>query len=140
VLTAGLLHGLATSDHPLRELPHEAAERAFYAAVEDGLDADLAWVTADGERTGDSDVVFAELFEYARRGLAEAGVDAATRDRYLDPIEARVDHGVTPSVWKKRRVREALDDGATLEEALTEMQREYVRLSREHETFADWLA
>ena len=139
VLTAGLLHGLATSDHPLRELSNEAAERAFYAAVEDGLDADLAWVTVDGEPTEDSAVIFDEVFEYARRGLAEQDVDAATRDRYLDPIEARVERGVTPSVWKKRRVREALDGGASLDEALTAMQREYVERSREHETFVDWV-
>ncbi|MEF8852070.1 MAG: hypothetical protein V5A28_06600 [Haloarculaceae archaeon] len=140
VLTAGLLHGLATSDHPLRELPHEAAERAFYSAVEEGLDGDLAWLTADGERTDDRGAVFAEVFEYARRGLAEQGVDAATRDRYLDPIEARVERGVTPSIWKRQRVREALEDGVDFDEAIAAMQREYVRLSRERETFADWPA
>jgi len=139
VLTAGLLHGLAVSAHPLRELPHAAAERSFYAAVEAGLDADLAWLTADGERTDDREAVFAEVFEFARRGLDEQGIDRETQERYLDPIEARVERGVTPSGWKKRQVQAALDDGATFEEALTAMQREYVRLSREHETFVDWL-
>jgi hypothetical protein len=139
VLTAGLLHGLATSDHPLCDLPHAAAERSFYAAVEDGLDADLAWVTADGERTDDHEAIFAEVFAYARRGLDEQGVDRETRERYLGPIETRIERGVTPSLWKQRRVRGALDDGATFEEALTAMQREYVRLSRERETFADWI-
>jgi len=139
VLTAGLLHGLATSDHPLRELPHEAAERSFYAAVEAGLDADIAWLTADGERTDDREAVFAEVFEYARHGLDEQGVDRETRERYLAPIEARVERCVTPSIWKQRRVEAALDDGATFDQALTAMQREYVRLSRERETFVDWL-
>jgi hypothetical protein len=139
VLTAGLLHGLATSDHPLRELPHAAAESAFYSAAEEGLDADLAWITADGERTDDHEGIFAELFEYARRGLDEQGIDRETQDQYLDPIEARTERGVTPSIWKQRRVRSALEDGVTLDEALTAMQREYVRLSRERETFVDWL-
>jgi len=138
-LTAGLLCGLVAADHPLADLDWASAERSFYAAAEDGLDADLAWVTADGERTDDADRIFEEVFAYARRGLDEQGVPADLQDRYLDPIEARRERGVTPSVWKRRRVREALDEGATLAEAFESMQREYVRLSREHDTFADWL-
>jgi hypothetical protein len=139
VLTAGLLKGLVAADHPLAELSWDDAERSFYAAVEDGLDADLAWVTADGERTSDSDAIFAEVFEYARRGLAEQGIDEATRNRYLDPIEARWEAGVTPSAWKKARVREHLADGADLESALARMQGEYVESSREREHFAEWI-
>jgi hypothetical protein len=139
VLTAGLLRGLVAADHPLAELSWDDAERSFYAAVEDGLNAELAWMTADGEPTGDSDAIFAEVFEYARRGLAEQGIGEATRDRYLDPIEARWDAGVTPSAWKKARVREHLTRGADLEAALARMQGEYVELSREHEHFAEWI-
>jgi hypothetical protein len=139
VLTAGLLRGLVATDHPLGELPWDDAERSFYAAVEDGPDADLAWVTADGERTRDSDAIFAEVFEFARRGLAEQGIGEETRDRYLDPIEARWEAGVTPSVWKKARVREHLADGADLERALALMSEEYVELSRERESFAEWI-
>ena len=139
VLTAGLLGGLVAADHPLTDLSHEAAEESFYAAVRDGPDADLAWVTADGERTGDSDEIFAEVFEFARRGLETQGVDADTRDRYLDPLEARREAGATPSSWKKDRVREGLDDGLSLAEALEATQREYIDLSRETESFAEWL-
>jgi len=138
-LTAGLLRGLVAADHPLGDLSWDAAERSFYAAVEDGIDADLAWVTAGGERTDDSAVVFAEVFEYARRGLDEQGVSTATQDRYLAPIEARWEAGVTPSVWKQRRVGEHLSDGADLETALARMQRDYVDLSREHDSFAEWI-
>jgi len=139
-LTAGLLHGLVAADHPLAALPWEDAEASFYAAVEDGPEADLAWVDADGERTSDTETVFDEIFEYARLGLESRGVSPATRDRYLAPLEARWEAGVTPSVWKKERVRSHLDDGLELEAALAAMQREYVDLSRERETFADWLA
>jgi len=138
-LTAGLLHGLVAADHPVADLPWEAAEASFYAAAEDGLDADLAWVDADGERTNDPEVIFGEVFEYARRGLDEQGVPAAARDRYLSPIEARWERGVTPSAWKKDRVRAHLDDGLDLEGALAAMQGEYVDLSRERETFVEWL-
>jgi len=139
VLTAGLLCGLVAADHPLSDLPWGAAERSFYAAAEDGLDADLAWVGADGERTDDAQQVFTEVFEYARRGLDEQGVPGEVRDRYLDPIEARWEQGVTPSVWKKRRVREALDDGATFAGALEATQREYARLSLDREPFVEWV-
>ena len=138
-LTAGLLEGLVVADHPLADLAWQAAERSFYAAVESGPDADLAWVDADGERTSDSDVVFAELFEYARRGLESRGVPPATRDRYLAPLEARWEARTSPSVWKKDRVLAHLDDGHELPDALAAMQREYVDLSREHDSFADWL-
>ncbi|MFB6084773.1 MAG: hypothetical protein ABEJ94_11080 [Halorientalis sp.] len=138
-LVGGLLRGLVAADHPLGELDRDAAERSFYAAVEDGLDADLAWITAEGERTSDSETIFAEVFEYARRGLAEQSVDDATADRYLDPLEARWDARTTPSQWKIDRVRAELDAGATLAEALAAMQEEYARLSRERDTFADWL-
>jgi hypothetical protein len=96
-------------------------------------------VTADGDRTSDSETIFAEVFEYARRGLRERGVEPATVDRYLAPIEARWDAGTTPSAWKIAQVRDALDDGATLADALARMQAEYRRRSRDCETFADWL-
>ncbi|MFB6233518.1 MAG: hypothetical protein ABEH61_04600 [Haloarculaceae archaeon] len=138
-LVAGLLRGLVAADHPVAELPWEAAEASFYNVVADGLGADLAWLTADGERTGDHAVIFAELFEHARLGLREAGLGSAAVDRYLDPIEARWEAGTTPSVWKIDRVREGLADGRSLTEAITAMQREYVRRSRASESFASWL-
>jgi hypothetical protein len=130
---------LVAADHPLTRLPWAAAEQSFYAAVADGLDADLAWVTADGNRTDDPATVFGEVFAYARRGLREAGLDPAGVDHYLDPIEARWQAGVTPSDWKQARVRDALSEGRSLAGAIEAMQREYVRRSRETGTFAEWL-
>ncbi|WP_136717194.1 hypothetical protein [Halorientalis salina] len=138
-LVGGLIHGLVVDDHPLADLDWEAAEACFYSAVECGLDADFAWVTAEGDRTDDPDRVFAEVFEYARRGLADLGVAESTVDTYLGPLETRWETGTTPSRWKIERVREGLDDGASLSEALARMQRDYVRLSTEHDTFAEWV-
>jgi hypothetical protein len=138
-LTAGLLRGLVVEDHPLAELPWEAAERSFYAAAESGLDADLAWMTAEGERTDDSDVIFAEVFEYAERGLEAQGVDSEAAAAYLQPIRARWEAGTVPSDWKKAQVRDRLAAGDDLETAITGMQREYARLSRETESFAEWI-
>ncbi|MFB6165170.1 MAG: hypothetical protein ABEJ31_08430 [Haloarculaceae archaeon] len=137
-LVAGLVVGLVDADHPLADLPWAAAEASFYAAVEDGLGADLAWVTADGKRTDDPAVIFEEVFAYARRGLRAQGVDADVIDRDLGPLEARWDQRRTPSRWKIDRVRAALTDGADLAGALAAMQREYAALSREHDSFAEW--
>jgi hypothetical protein len=138
-LVAGAIYGLADADHPIRSLPWADAEASFYNAAADGIDADLRWVTANGERTTDSGVIFAELFEYARRGLTTAGIESDTINNYLDPIEARVTAGVTPSVWKKQQVRERLADGDDLQTAIEGMQQTYIELSRETDSFAEWV-
>ena len=138
-LVAGVLRGLVESDHPITELPWSAAESSFYNAVEDGLDAELAWVTADGERTSDSEVVFGEIFEHARSGLEAAGVPADDVDQYLSPIEGRWGARTTPSTWKKARVRDALEEGTDLSGAIAAMQREYIARSREGDAFVSWL-
>lgn len=137
-LTAGLLHGLVITDHPLCELTHDAAKRCFYDAVENGLEADLAWITADGEHTNETATVYDDLFAVARVGLEDRGVDAQVRERYLDPLEARVERELTPSQWKLDRVRDGLEDGLEFEEAVEKMQTAYIRQAAEHETFAAW--
>jgi len=136
-LTVGLIRGLVVVDHPLAELEWGAAERCFYDVARNGLEADLAWIDADGERTSDPDEIFAEVFEYAERGLDVQGIDDP--DEYLDPIRARWKAEMAPSDWKKARVRESLADGADLETAITEMQRDYIAKSRETESFVEWL-
>ncbi|QLG26362.1 hypothetical protein HUG10_01860 [Halorarum halophilum] len=137
-LVAGLVRGLGAADHPLASLDRDLAERSFYSAVENGLDADLAWVTADSERTTDRAVIFDELFALARRGLREQGVPQATVEEYLAPIEERWAGRTTPSRWKLERVRDHLDAGQDFEEAVREMQSEYVRLSGTGEPFVRW--
>ncbi|RJX41922.1 hypothetical protein DM826_09665 [Halonotius aquaticus] len=138
-LVVGGVRGLVAADHPLTTLPWAAAEESFYAAMADGIDAELAWVTADGEQTADSDEIFAELFEYARHGLEISGLSSEAIDDYLAPIEARVDAGLTPSAWKKQQVRERLADGDGFENAIEGMQHEYIRRSRSTDSFAEWL-
>jgi hypothetical protein len=138
-LVAGLLRGLVASDHPLTDLPRAAAEESFYSAARNGLAADLSWVTADGERTGDPEVIFEEVFALAREGLAAAGVAPDRIEQYLAPIEARWDAGETPSSWKKNRVRDALAEGQEFDDALAAMQRAYIHRSRETDSFAEWL-
>jgi hypothetical protein len=138
-LTAGLLRGLVEADHPLPSLAWDDARESFYDVVDNGFDADFAWVTADDERTADPEVVFAEVFEYAREGLTAQGVSEAAQDHYLDPLEARWEARRAPSDWKKSQVRKHLADGASLEDAIVAMQETYVERSRETDSFAEWL-
>jgi hypothetical protein len=138
-LTVGLLRGLVASDHPVADLDWQAARDCFYDVADRGMDADLAWITADGERTDDTATVLREVIEYARRGLAEQGLHDTKVDAYLAPIDARRRLGVTPSGWKKDTVREALDDGATLPAAIRRMQRTYLERAGRVDSFVDWL-
>ena len=80
------------------------------------------------------------------RTLAERGADVVVADldseaaaAYLQPIRARWEAGTVPSDWKKAQVRDRLAAGDDLETAITGLQREYARLSRETESFAEWI-
>ena len=123
---AGLLTGLASRDHPVGDLDWETAEQNFYAAMRDGLDADLAWITADGAETRDADELYDDLFAAARDGLELRGFSDGRIDGYLRPLRRRAGDGATPAEWKRREVRERLRDGASLEAAVHGMQRSYV--------------
>jgi hypothetical protein len=139
---AGLLESLPRREHPVGGLEWERARENFYAAVEDGLRADLVWTTADGTTTRDRAVVFGELFDHARDGLTLRGLSDAEADRYLDPLCARVDAGVTPARWKHERVRNAVDAGVPFAEAVWGAQVAYVRQQSStliEGSFADWL-
>jgi len=138
-LVAGALRGLDATDHPLLELPWDAARTSFYDAVAEGPGADLAWVTADGERTDDPDRALGELLSVARRGLQEFGFAAPEADRWLAPLERRRLAGITPSTWKKHRVRAGLEHGESFHEAVRAMQLEYIELSEGTDCFSDWL-
>jgi hypothetical protein len=137
-LVAGLVHGVVATDHPLADLPWEAARDGFYAAARDGLAADLPWVTRAGDRTDDPDRLFPDLFAVARAGLRDRGFDADRVDALLAPVEHRWRGRTAPADWKRRRVRDRLADGADLATAVGATQREYVANSRGEEPFAAW--
>jgi hypothetical protein len=44
----------------------------------------------------------------------------------------------TPSQWKKARVRDELNNGVSLTEAIAAMQNDYIAHSQCSEPFADW--
>lgn len=139
-LVIGLLHGVVVTDHPLPTLSWSAARESLYAAARDGLDADLTWITRDGDRTADPAIIYNEVFTLARRGLRDRGFGTAQVEELLSPIEARWAAKSSPGTWKRRQVRERLAAGADLATAIEEMQREYIRRATTDESFANWLA
>lgn len=141
---AGLLESLPVRHHPVIDQPWPAARENFYAAMRDGLDAELTWVMNDGQTTTDVPAMYDDLFAHAADGLTSAGCTEKTAEAYLSPLRERVEEGRTPADWKRTRVREHLDSGAgaDLASAIRSMQREYV--TRQEETllagrFVDWL-
>ena len=138
---AGLMELLPQQDHPVADMDWARAEENFYAAMRDGLDADLSWVTNAGASTTDAGELFGDLLAHAKAGLEAAGCSGSEAERYLAPLRFRVDEGVTPASWKVDRVRARLDEGEEFADAVTGMQREYVHRQAEtliEGTFADW--
>jgi hypothetical protein len=140
---AGLLESLPRREHPVYDQSWAVARENFYAAVRDGLDADLRWITVDAAETTDVEEIYAELFELARDGLELRGLDAAEATRYIQPLRERVDRGVTPAGWKHGLVRRAVDRGEPFPQAVWGMQSRYIDNQEEtlvEGTFVDWLA
>lgn len=138
-LVAGLVHGVVVADHPVESLPWADARDSFYAAVADGPEADLRWVGNHGDRIDATPAVRDEVFSLARHGLRELGVFDDAAEWLLSPIEARQSATHTsPSAWKRARVRDRLDAGDALPDAVRAMQREYAEKSATGRAFATW--
>ncbi|WP_435358993.1 hypothetical protein [Haloarchaeobius sp. DFWS5] len=138
---AGLMASLPQVEHPVADLDWQLAHDNFYRAMRDGLDADLTWIANDGHQTTDTDTIFADLFDHAEEGLKRRGLSDDEAAHYLYPLRTRVRQRTTPARWKHERVREAVDDGAELDEAIYSAQRAYIDHQREtllEGTFADW--
>lgn len=139
---AGLLESLVRLEHPVHELDWEIARENFYAAMQDGLEADLTWITNDGKETTDRLDLYEDLLAHAEDGLTSRGISEEQTAKYLYPLRRRVRQGVTPAEWKREQVETALGDGHDFEAALARMQRRYVARQREtllEGSFADWI-
>jgi hypothetical protein len=128
---AGLMKSLPRYEHPVADQDWTMARKNFYAAMRAGIDADLRWVTNDGRETADRDVIYDDLLAHAHDGLVASGLDETTAADTLQPLRERVEADSTPARWKWQQVRSQVRDGAALAEAITEMQREYVRSQRD---------
>jgi hypothetical protein len=141
VAFAGAMEGLTRTEHPVGDLPWDAARDNFYAAMRNGLEADIEWILADGTETSDSTAAITDLLDHAAEGLRAVGLDDGAVDAYLQPLLWRVDNELTPAGWKREQVRQRLNEGAAFDEAVHGMQRAYV----EHQSrtlidgdFRDW--
>jgi len=123
---AGLMESLRRHEHPVRALDWEVAERNFYAAARDGLEAEIKWITSDGVGTTNVDEIGHELFEFARDGLEARGLSTEQAREYVRPLRERLDRKTTPARWKHRHVEASVEAGVPLAEAIWGMQAEYV--------------
>ncbi|SNR39561.1 glutamate--cysteine ligase family protein [Halorubrum vacuolatum] len=137
----GLMEGLVETDHPVISLSWEQARENFYAAARDGLEADMQWITADGEETRAIGELYTDLFDHAQRGLEGRWFDADTAAAYLYPLRRRADRRITPASWKRERLRRHGDQGYSLQEAVVAAQRDYLGVqdgTLTEGTFAEW--
>ncbi|WP_459884156.1 hypothetical protein [Halostagnicola bangensis] len=140
---AGLMESLVRLEHPVYELDWEHAHENFYAAMRDGLDADMTWITNDGKETSDLVDLYDDLLAHAEDGLTNRDLSEEEAAKYLYPLRRRVRQGLTPAQWKHDEVSRHLESGEDLETAIESMQRRYVE--RQSETllegsFADWVS
>ncbi len=138
---AGLMEALPRTRHPVIDLEWRTARENFYAAAQDGLAANLEWVTTDGTATTDKEKLFVDLLNHAEAGLKDAGCSEKTAQKYIAPLRYRVTESITPADWKRRQVRKRLTDGQDLSDAIANTQRAYIKRQRNtllEGSFADW--
>ncbi|MGC6417340.1 MAG: CBS domain-containing protein [Bradymonadia bacterium] len=94
----GLMASLTHADAPISEvMDFEHAKRNFFAAAQNGLDAQFTWI--GGKTFTAADLIRSELLPSAREGLLTTGVDSGDVERYLGIIEERVDSLQTGAQW-----------------------------------------
>jgi hypothetical protein len=138
---AGALEHLHSSKHPVQWLKWDTAKDNFYAAMRDGIDADLTWMTAEGRLTTDLEVIYEELFSAAKSGLRAQGLQDQQVQQYIEPLQERVRTRMTPAHWKHQMASNYISDGRNLRQAILDTQHAY--LNRQADTFlsgklTDW--
>jgi gamma-glutamyl:cysteine ligase YbdK (ATP-grasp superfamily) len=110
-------------------LPFPLAKRNFYLAAERGLDAELAWPSAQTAApvTLSAREILLSLVPLARVGLAGAGVAKAESDKFLDLFEARVRSGRTAAVWQRDVLAQLEGQGVRGELAYATLLERYLR-------------
>jgi gamma-glutamyl:cysteine ligase YbdK (ATP-grasp superfamily) len=129
----GLTLGLAERvDAMLPALPFWQARRNFKQAARKGLDAVLLWPAeaAPSPRPVPAADLVKQLLPVARRGLTQAGVEAAEVDGLLDIIARRVALQRTGARWQ-RAVLERLEAHMPRRDALAAMMERYLEHSEE---------
>ncbi len=95
----GLVSGaLAEYDDVTKHMNFDDVRTNFFAAAQNGLNAQLAWVGGHHEPAGN--LILQTMLPLARQGLLASGIDAADVDLYLGTVEERVRSEQTGSQWQ----------------------------------------
>jgi len=125
-LFSGALLGLFAEEHPLLRQDWDVAKENFYAAAEDGLEAELRWIDRHGDEITSMEEMYNDLFNLAETGLRQRHVSKEFCGELLDPLKRRAEEGVTPSVWKVRKAAKHFEESGDLHDALRRTQEEYL--------------
>ncbi len=95
----GLVSGaLGEYDDVTQHLNFDDVRTNFFAAAQNGLNAQLAWFGGRHEPAGT--LILETMLPLARQGLLASGVDSADVDLYLGTVEERVRSEQTGSQWQ----------------------------------------
>jgi len=94
----GLVSGLLTRYGDITaHMPFEDARANFFAAAQQGINAQLTWV--GGKLRPARSLLLDELLPLAREGLEASHIDGADIDRYLGVIRQRLERDRTGAQW-----------------------------------------
>ena len=133
----GMLRSLAGEDRQVwTRMEFAAAQRNFYDAARNGIQAQLYWPGSD--RVAAGELVLTTLLPMAYDGLDRWGVDAGIRDRLLGVIEGRAREGRNGASWQTSTVRALENRGLDRPAALAEMLRRYCEHMHANEPVHTW--
>ena len=102
----GTVRALVNAERPLwSHMSFHAAEENLHIGAKYGLDATLYWPEIGW--VGADELVLRRLLPLADEGLADFGLSAAARDRYLGVIEGRCMNRQTGAAWQREQVAHA---------------------------------
>jgi len=133
----GLVRKLADDDRPVwSQMSFRAAEDNFHTAAREGINARLYW-PGYGE-VPVTELVLRQLLPLAHEGLADWGVEPASRERLLGIIEQRCLRQANGASWQAATVHRLEDDGADRRTALRGMLARYADGMHSNEPVHTW--
>ncbi len=121
----GAVHSFASEERPVwTQMSFSAATTNFRRGARDGIFGQVYWPAFNV--LSPDELVLRHLLPAADAGLADLGVDAGVRERYLGIIEARCLTRQTGAVWQLEAVRRLEARGLDRPRALHQMLSHYM--------------